>query len=87
MGDTDRRTGTPAAGKNEAEAEIPAEQAAHPTSPAAIPPNHVLMGGQNELSGDPVVGSVVADDWGYVPDIDADVEASEGHVLREDTVI
>ncbi|MGV3720319.1 MAG: hypothetical protein ACO1SX_05355 [Actinomycetota bacterium] len=91
MGETDKRAGTPAAGMNEAEAETLPERGhrdgVHPTGPTAIPPDHVVLGGQNELSEEPVIGSVIADDWGYVPDIDADVEGSETRVLHEDAVI
>jgi len=82
MADVDQRTGTPAAGKTEAAVEAP-----HPSGPAAVPPDHILFGNPTEPGEDPVLDSVIADDWGYIPNPDADVEGTETHLLREGTVI
>ena len=57
------------------------------TGPSGIPPGHLVVGTGSPLGDDPVVGSVVGEDWGRVPGAEPDVEATAVRVLDEDSMV
>jgi hypothetical protein len=90
MAEMDRRANTPAEGREETDAErsLPKTPARTPSAGAApIPPNHIRIGGDSPLGEDPISGSVVSEDWGRNPGIEADIEGDAVTVLGEDTVV
>jgi hypothetical protein len=63
------------------------EAPATATGPAGIPPNHIVVGTGSPLGEDPVVGSVVSEDWGRIPGAEPDVEQVAVRILDEDSMV
>jgi hypothetical protein len=95
MDEKDSHAGMPAAGEREAEVENAQPQAMPDdwdapttgTGPSGVPPNHIVIGTGGPLYDDPIVGSVVGEDWGRIPGAEPDVEQVAVRILDEDAMI